>query len=45
MDINTFLSLVEEAVQDTPDDINSQVLAQYGLELDDDSKGELKILP
>jgi hypothetical protein len=45
MDIDTFLNPAEEAVQDTPDDIDSQVLAQYGPELDDDSKGELEILP
>ena len=45
MDINTFLNPVEEAIQDTPDDINSQILAQYGPELDDDSEGELKVLP
>jgi hypothetical protein len=45
MDIDTFLNPAEEAVQDTPDDIDSQVLAQYGPELDDDSEGELEILP
>jgi hypothetical protein len=44
MDINTFLNPAEEAVQDTPEDIESQILAQYGPELDDDSE-ELESLP
>lgn len=45
MDIDTFLNPAEEAVQDTPEDIESQILAQYGPELDDDSEEELEILP
>jgi hypothetical protein len=45
MDIDIFLNPVEEAVQDTPEDIESQILAQYGPELDDDSEEELEILP
>jgi hypothetical protein len=44
MNINTFLNLAEEAVQDTPNDINVQVLAQYGPELNDNSEEELEIL-
>ncbi|KAF4227133.1 hypothetical protein CNMCM8980_007764 [Aspergillus fumigatiaffinis] len=45
MDIDTFLNPAEEAIQDTPEDIESQILAQYGPELDDDSEEELEILP
>ena len=45
MDIKTFLNPKEEAVQDTPDDIESQVLAQYMPEIKKDSEEELEILP
>ena len=45
MDINTFLNPTEEAVEDTPHDIKSQVLAQYMLEINKDSEEELDILP
>ena len=45
MDIKAFLNPKEEAVQDTPDDIESQVLAQYMPEIKKDSEEELEILP
>ena len=45
MDIKAFLNPKEEAVQDTPDDIESQVLAQYMPEIKEDSEEELEILP
>ena len=45
IDIDTFLNPAEEAIQDTHEDIKSQILAQYGPELDDDSEEELEILP
>ena len=45
MDIKAFLNPKEEAVQDTPDDIESQVLAQYMPEIEEDSEEELEILP
>ena len=45
MDINIFLNPVKEAIQDTSNDINSQILAQYGPELDNNSEGELEVLP
>ena len=47
MDINTFLNPVEEIIQDTPEDIDSQILAQYGPELEDDiqEEEELEVLP
>ena len=38
MDIKAFLNPKEEAVQDTPDDIESQVLAQYMPEIEEDSE-------
>jgi hypothetical protein len=43
MDINTFPNPAEEAVQDIPNDTDSQVLAQYGPGLNDDYEGELYI--
>ena len=45
MDIKTFLNPIEETVQDTPDDIENQVLAQYMPEVEEDSEEELDILP
>lgn len=36
---------IEETVQDTPDDIENQVLAQYMPEIEEDSEEELDILP
>ena len=45
MDIKTFLNPIEETVQDTPDDIKNQVLAQYMPEVEEDSEEELDILP
>ena len=45
MDIRTFLNPVEEVVQDTPENIESQVLAQYMPEIEEDSEEELEILP
>lgn len=47
MDIKTFLNPAEETVQDTSSDIDSQILAQYGPELDhdSDSESELEVLP
>ena len=45
MDIKTFLNPTEEVVEDTPHDIESQVLAQYMPEVEEDSEEELDILP
>lgn len=45
MDIRTFLNPVEEVVQDSPENIESQVLAQYMPEIEEDSEEELEILP
>ena len=47
MDIRTFLNPIEEIVQDTPENIESQVLAQYtpDAEIEEDSEEELEILP
>ena len=45
MDIKTFLNPIEEAVEDTPFDIESQVLTQYMPEAEEDSEEELDILP
>ena len=45
MDIKAFLNPKEEAIQNTPDDIESQVLAQYMPEIKKDSEEELEILP
>ena len=39
------MNLIEETVQDTPDDIENQVLAQYMPEIEEDSEEELDILP
>ena len=44
MDIQTFLNPIEEIVQDTLENIESQVLAQYTPEIEDDSEEELEIL-
>lgn len=45
MDIRAFLLPTEEAVQDSPDYIESQVLAQCMPEIEEDPEEELEILP
>ena len=45
MDIKASLNPAEEAVQDSSDDIESQVLAQYMPEIEEDLEEELEILP
>ena len=47
MDINAFLNPVEETVQNTLEDVDHQILAQYmpDNEMDADSEEELEILP
>lgn len=45
MDIKTFLNPVEETVQNSLEDIDSQILAQYMPETEEDSEEELEVLP
>lgn len=44
MDIRTFLNPAE-SVQDTMEDVDSQVLAQYMPEIEEDSDEEIEVLP
>ena len=46
MDIKTFLNPADEVVQDSPNEVDNQILAQYApAEEKDDSDEELEILP
>lgn len=45
MDINTFLNPADEDIEDTPDEIDGQILAQYAPEAEDSSEEELEVLP
>lgn len=45
MDIRAFLNPKEESVQDSLDDVDNQILAQYMPEIEEDSDEEIEILP
>ena len=40
MDINQFLNLVEETIEDSLDHINKQILAKYGKDIEAESNEE-----
>lgn len=45
VDICTFMNPAEDSVQDTMEDVDGRVLAQYMPEIEEDSDEEIEILP